>query len=312
MIMLFILTFLFWIVAAVDVRINGQRDLERKYWHKNDPTLIAEGIFCLATIMAFFKLLFICQLDYDLGPLQISLVKMIRDVLHFVAIFGIITIAFTVGLCHLYQYYNGMVQTDDESKLKTEQETSFVDFKSTLKTLFWAVFCMSPVESADVIIENLPGERESETIINHHTFTEFIGYFAFASFQIISVVIVLNMLIACMANTFTKVTDNVNVEWIFGRTEHSTALDLRSEMDEKISIFLVIVLAIGGLMMMTALLVCYACIFRDLCCRPEGRSKRRCQQNPRQEFDNPNRIRDAIPLNDMTQGESMPTESEKI
>lgn len=87
----------------------------------------------------------------------------------------------SLGLCHLYQYYNGMVQTDDESKLKTEQESSFVDFKSTLKTLFWAVFCMSPVESADVIIENLPGERESETIINHHSFTEFIGYLAFAS-----------------------------------------------------------------------------------------------------------------------------------
>ncbi|KYN39104.1 Short transient receptor potential channel 5 [Trachymyrmex septentrionalis] len=219
MIILFILTFLFWIVSALDVRINGQRDLERKYWHKYDPTLIAEGIFCVATIMAFFKLLFICQLDYDLGPLQLSLVKMIRDVGHFVAIFGIIVMAFAIGLCHLYQYYNGMVQTDDESKLKTEQESSFVDLKSTLKTLFWAVFCMSPVESADVIIENLPGERDSETIINHHSFTEFIGYLAFASFQFISVVIVLNMLIACMANTFTKVTDNVNVEWIFGRTE---------------------------------------------------------------------------------------------
>ncbi|KAM0727282.1 Short transient receptor potential channel 5 [Formica fusca] len=219
MLVLFILTFLFWIVAALDVRMNGQRDLERKYWHKYDPTLIAEGIFCLATIMAFFKLLFICQLDYDLGPLQLSLVKMIRDVSHFITIFGIIVIAFTVGLCHLYQYYNGMVQTDDESKLKTEQENSFVDFKSTLKTLFWAVFCMSPVESADVIIENLPGERESETIINEHSFTELIGYLAFASFQFISVVVVLNMLIACMANTFTRVTDNVNVEWIFGRTE---------------------------------------------------------------------------------------------
>lgn len=85
------------------------------------------------------------------------------------------------GLCHLYQYYDGMVQTDDESKLKTEQESSFVDFKSTIKTLFWAIFCMSPVESADVIIENLPGERESETIINSHSFTEFIGYLSFGS-----------------------------------------------------------------------------------------------------------------------------------
>lgn len=73
-----------------------------------------------------------------------------------------------------------MVQTDYETKMKVEQESSFVSFKSTLKTLFWAVFCMSPVESADVVIENLPGERESETIINHHSFTELIGYLAFA------------------------------------------------------------------------------------------------------------------------------------
>lgn len=101
MLVLFVLAFLFWIVAALDVRINGQRDLERKYWHKYDPTLIAEGTFCFATIMAFFKLLFICQLDYDLGPLQLSLVKMIRDVGHFIAIFGIIIMAYTIGKTHV-------------------------------------------------------------------------------------------------------------------------------------------------------------------------------------------------------------------
>lgn len=90
-------------------------------------------------------------------------------------------------------------------------------------------------------------------------------------------------------------------------------LKLQDKMDEKISIFLVILLAIGGLMMMTALLACYACIFRDLCCRPENRSKRRRQQNSQRELDNSNRMRlDTLQLNDITQGESMPTESEKL
>lgn len=32
-------------------------------------------------------------------------------------------------------------------------------------------------------------------------------------------VIVLNMLIACMSNTFVRVTENVQMEWTFGRTE---------------------------------------------------------------------------------------------
>ncbi|XP_076547129.1 short transient receptor potential channel 4 isoform X2 [Osmia lignaria lignaria] len=218
-IFLFIMTFMYWITAALDVRINGQLELERKYWHKYDPTLIAEGIFCLATIMSFLKLLHICQLDYNLGPLQLSLGKMFKDVGKFIILFSIIILAFTSGTCRLYQYYDEMVQTDDESKIKTQQVSSFVSFTAALKTLFWALFCMTPIESADVIIENLPGDAENETIINHHTFTEVIGYFSFAVFTFISVILILNMLIACMSNTLTKVTENVIVEWTFGRTE---------------------------------------------------------------------------------------------
>lgn len=84
-------------------------------------------------------------------------------------------------------------------------------------------------------------------------------------------------------------------------------------MGDEISIFLVVVLAIGGLMMMSALLACYACIFRDLCCRQDDRSKRRRVQSPHQEPDDPSRPKmDAILLNDITQGESMPTESERV
>lgn len=97
MILFFILTFMYWITAALDVRINGQLELERKYWNKYDPTLIAEGFFCLATIMAFMKLLYICQLDYHLGPLQISLGKMIKDVAKFIILFSIIIFGFSAG-----------------------------------------------------------------------------------------------------------------------------------------------------------------------------------------------------------------------
>lgn len=78
---------------------------------------------------------------------------------------------------------------------------------------------MSPIESADVVIENLPGESENTTIINRHSFTEAVGYLAFACFEVVSVIIILNMLIATMSNTFQRVTDNVEVEWTFGRTE---------------------------------------------------------------------------------------------
>ena len=114
----------------------------------------------------------------------------------------------------------------------------------TLKTFFWAIFGMTPMEYIDVIIENLPGDKAGTTIINKHEFTELVGYFAFAgkfkisfyvfkqkcirkrifflfqiAFIILSSVVILNMLIACMANTFTKVIDNIQIEWVFGRSQ---------------------------------------------------------------------------------------------
>ncbi|XP_074094511.1 uncharacterized protein LOC141524490 [Cotesia typhae] len=89
-------------------------------------------------------------------------------------------------------------------------------------------------------------------------------------------------------------------------------------MDEELSISLVIILIIGGLMI-TALLTCYACIFRDLCCQRVDRAKRRrvCRSPGGSGELGQNRhdmihMNNMIQLNDITQGESMPTETENI
>lgn len=143
------------------------------------------------------------------------------DIAKFGVIFAVFIIAFTAGLCRLYQYYRGMVQVDPTSDMKTVQVDSFVDLPSTLTTLFWALFCMSPLESADIIIEN-GDEKKGFTKINNHRFTEAVGYFSFAVFEVICVIVILNMLIATMSNTFQMVTDNVDVAWTFGRMEVRT------------------------------------------------------------------------------------------
>ncbi|CAG9825081.1 unnamed protein product [Phaedon cochleariae] len=215
---LFVLTFLFWLASYFDAINNDQVDLERKYWHQLDPLLIAEGCFAIATIMAFFKLMFFCRLNYYMGPLQISLGKMCADLAKYVIIFVIVIVSFSAGMCRFYQYYDSMVKID-ENQIKTQQVTSFIDFSSTLKTFFWAILCMAPLESADVIIENLPGDTADSTITNSHDFTEAVGYIAFALFEVLIVVMILNMLIATMSATFQRVIDNLDVEWTFGKTD---------------------------------------------------------------------------------------------
>uniref|UniRef100_A0A2H1W321 SFRICE_007723 n=1 Tax=Spodoptera frugiperda TaxID=7108 RepID=A0A2H1W321_SPOFR len=219
MLTLFFMTFVFWVLAAVDVAIFDEEDLDRKYWNQHDPTLLAEGTFCLATIIAFFRLMFLCQLNYHLGPLQVSLGKMTIDIYKYIIIFAIIISAFTAGLARFYQYYDGMVY-EDEFGMKTVQVASFTSLTDTLNTLFWALFCMAPLESADVVLENTRDPRSMDKMHeNRHAYTERIGYFCFGCFEVISVIVVLNMLIATMSNTFQRVTDNVDIEWTFGKTE---------------------------------------------------------------------------------------------
>ncbi|KAG8238988.1 hypothetical protein J437_LFUL005045, partial [Ladona fulva] len=217
--MLFLLSFTFWLIALINTYENGFLKLERKYWHSFDPTLLAEGFFAVGTILSFSKVLLLCQLNYYLGPLQVSLGKMTEEISKFIALFIIIILAFSAGLCHLYQYYEGMVQQDLLTGSKIIQESSFVSFPATMRTLFWAIFCLTPLESADVIIEDSPDhEGTSGVIQNRHIFTETVGYMALAIFEVLTVIVILNMLIAAITNTYMNVADNAHIEWSFART----------------------------------------------------------------------------------------------
>ncbi|KAI5710441.1 hypothetical protein M8J75_008658 [Diaphorina citri] len=211
---LFVLTFMFWVAAYVSVRLYDQQDLERKYWHFLDPTLVAESLFAVATVMSFCNLLFLCQLSYDLGPMQVSVGKMTEDIMKFSVLFGIIMLAFTVGLCRFYQYYEGMIQVDPETDQVKRQEDSFINPMNTFRTLFWAIFCMSSMDAPAVIIENMNDTESNVNYINKHYFTEFTGYFLFAAFEILMVIVMLNMLSLILLRSHTS-----DIEWIFGRSQ---------------------------------------------------------------------------------------------
>jgi len=132
-------------------------------------------------------------------------------------------VAFNSGLGTLYGYYAGMVQTDPVTGQVTRQEDSFVTMGNTFKTLFWGIFSMTSLEAPNVIIESGGGASSNSDSIDdsemHHGFTQFVGYGLFAAFEVFMVIVMLNMLIASLSNTFQRVVDNAEDEWLFGRTK---------------------------------------------------------------------------------------------
>ena len=68
----FISSFIAWLVAYEDVRLYGNEHLDRRYWKSNDPSLVAEGLFAIATVFAFARILYIFQIGNTLGPVQVN------------------------------------------------------------------------------------------------------------------------------------------------------------------------------------------------------------------------------------------------
>ena len=63
----------------------------REEWQAYDPYLIAEGLFGAGMISSFLKIVQILSINPHLGPLQISLGRMIMDILKWIAL-GLIEI----------------------------------------------------------------------------------------------------------------------------------------------------------------------------------------------------------------------------
>lgn len=90
-----------------------QRELEmglnayypREQFDPYDPILVSEGVFAAGMIFSFLKLVHIFSINPHLGPLQVSLGRMIIDIIKFFFIYTLVLVAFGCGLNQLLWYY---------------------------------------------------------------------------------------------------------------------------------------------------------------------------------------------------------------
>ena len=70
----------FIIVQREIVDSKEEADYSREKWDPWDPTLISESLFAIANIFSTLKLVYIFTIHPNLGPLQISIGKMVFDI----------------------------------------------------------------------------------------------------------------------------------------------------------------------------------------------------------------------------------------
>lgn len=72
---------------------------------RGDLFIIADVLYAIATVLAYFHVTHFFQVNSTLGPLQLSLYRMLKDVLKFLFIFFMLYIAFASGVVKVYSYY---------------------------------------------------------------------------------------------------------------------------------------------------------------------------------------------------------------
>ncbi|XP_017273722.1 short transient receptor potential channel 4 [Kryptolebias marmoratus] len=180
----------------------------RNQWEMWHPTLVAEAVFAIANIFSSLRLISLFTANSHLGPLQISLGRMLLDILKFLFIYCLVLLAFANGLNQLYFYYETKA-ADERGKCKgircVEQNNAFSTLFETLQSLFWSIFGL-----ISLYVTNVDAD---------HQFTEFVGATMFGTYNVISLVVLLNMLIAMMNNSYQHIADHADIEWKFARTK---------------------------------------------------------------------------------------------
>uniref|UniRef100_A0A7N5KFC4 Transient receptor potential cation channel subfamily C member 6 n=1 Tax=Ailuropoda melanoleuca TaxID=9646 RepID=A0A7N5KFC4_AILME len=169
-------------------------NLARIKWDPSDPQIISEGLYAIAVVLSFSRIAYILPANESFGPLQISLGRTVKDIFKFMVIFIMVFVAFMIGMFNLYSYYIG-----------AKQNEAFTTVEESFKTLFWAIFGLSEVKSV---------------VINYnHKFIENIGYVLYGVYNVTMVIVLLNMLIAMINNSFQEIEDDADVEWKFARAK---------------------------------------------------------------------------------------------
>ncbi|XP_067463901.1 short transient receptor potential channel 2-like [Thunnus thynnus] len=159
-------------------------------WHQEDPQLIAEVLFAVTSMLSFTRLAYILPAHESLGTLQISIGKMIDDMMRFMFILMIIGTAFLCGINNVYVPY---VISPHLGR-----------FNETFHFLFWTMFGVANQDYVDM---------------PQFVLAEFVGRILYGIFTLVIVIVLLNMLIAMITNSFQKIEDDADVEWKFARSK---------------------------------------------------------------------------------------------
>ena len=200
-------------LATISLRLvvffGEDLEIGREEMTSADPMLVAEGLFAVANISSTLRLLFLFTANSQLGPLQISLGRMIIDIVKFLFIFLLVLISFASGMNQLlfleYRYTDaGNADKGCVGVTCDEPNNEFSSIYHSMVSLFWTVMGTVDLKAISVNTD--------------HAFTDSMAMVMYLVYHIIAIVVLLNMLIAMMNLSYEQIEMKSDNEWKFSRS----------------------------------------------------------------------------------------------
>ncbi|CAL8094543.1 unnamed protein product [Calicophoron daubneyi] len=194
----------------------------RLWWAPDDPEYVSDCLFALGNVLSFARISHLMPAWELLGPLQISLARMISDIIRFMTLFVLMMTAFVVGLTNLYWYFSNIIVSVDLQGHLVRYASGIPAFRSTgatFYTLYWALFGQSSNNVTtvdDELAQRYPG-HESLAVASSPAIINNLGSILYATYNACMIIILLNMLIAMMSKSFDEIQGDKLEEWKFAR-----------------------------------------------------------------------------------------------
>ncbi|XP_047530472.1 serine/threonine-protein phosphatase 6 regulatory ankyrin repeat subunit B [Vanessa atalanta] len=180
-----------------------------KYW----PTLMycRNQFFALSFLLACVQILDFLSFHHLFGPWAIIIGDLMKDLGRFLAVLAIFVFGFSMHIVALNQPFRNIYKPEDNKYARTARRKLFSDVTMnpfySFELLFFAVFGQTTTEQTRV------HRNDSNT---QPAWTNYLFKIVFGIYMLVSVVVLINLLIAMMSDTYQRIQAQSDIEWKYG------------------------------------------------------------------------------------------------
>ena len=187
---------------------------------------IRNQFFALALLMSFVQLLDFLSFHYLFGPWAIIIRDLLKDLVRFLVILLIFVMGFTLHLSAIYQPVYGPKQTDLNLGMGegNGEPVTYITPFATFELLFFSLFGLVDPEGLPTIYRN-PG-----WVIT-------LAKIVFGTYMMVTLIVLINLLIAMMSDTYQRIQQQSDTEWKFGRAKLIRNMNKTSATPSPLNLF---------------------------------------------------------------------------